>query len=80
MKRIDGYKIVYIEWLDACASAGWNSIADIKSAGLAKMKSIGFLVYRDSDLVVVSSSKGIADKFGDALTIPRSNVTKLKFL
>ena len=80
MKRIDGYKIVYIEWLDACASAGWNSIADIKSSGLAKMKSIGFLVYRDSDFVVVSSSKGIADRFGDALTIPRANVTKLKIL
>lgn len=80
MKRIDGYEIVYVEWLDACASAGWHSSRDIREGGLAKMKSIGFLVHRDSETVIISSSKGVEDRFGDAMTIPRSAVTKIKIL
>jgi hypothetical protein len=60
--------IVYLEWVDAVASSGWQ----IKGTGaLAKCKSVGFLTYENNDEVHLAAAIGEND-CNAVMIIPKS--------
>jgi hypothetical protein len=60
--------IVYLEWVDAVASSGWQ----IKGTGaLAKCKSVGFMTYENADEVHLAAAIGEND-CNAVMIIPKS--------
>ncbi len=47
---------VLVKWLDAQACAGWETIENETADGCPLCTTLGFLVYRDEDHIVVAST------------------------
>ena len=70
--------IVYIEWEDAWTHRGWVQKDDIAD-GLTLIKTIGFLVSEDDDMVRVAMMRDVGagdDVYNYATSIPRVNIKK----
>jgi len=87
MRRVDmsvdgerrKYPLVLVEWLDASARAGWTDLADAKDCPLAPCMSVGFLIHKDKDRLVVVATVGTY-AMGDRIAIPKPWVTKIEYL
>jgi len=71
-------KIVYVEWIDAASTKGWNSKESVK--GTMPIRSVGFLVESTKGVITLSTSQSEDTDFMDPLSIPRSTITKYKIL
>ncbi len=68
--------IVYIEWEDAWTHRGWVNKSD-KGEGLMLVKTIGFLVSDDNDVVRVAMAQSDDnDGYEYVTSIPRANIKK----
>jgi hypothetical protein len=76
--KINKFKVVHVTWVDACSCAGWNKIDE--SDKLSMVESVGILARIDKETIVISSSRSENDNFHGALTIPRINISKMKYL
>lgn len=74
--------LVLVEWVDACShtNKGWNALDEVVDLGLQTVSSVGWLVHKDTDrLVVIASKDGDGNVSGD-VTIPSSWVAKITYL
>ncbi len=77
---IERFPIVEIDWLDACRSGGWSSLDYYKKRTLAKCRTTGYLINKDRKHVTVMQSLGSDVDGTDGITIPRSNIQKMRIL
>lgn len=72
------YPMVYVEWYDACSEDAWQS-ADEAIAHRTEdwlVKSVGFLIKEDKELIQLCGSAGFTDVCM-TLKIPRGMVKKM---
>jgi len=76
----DGNTISYVEWADSAMVYGWSTSADLeRNMGLGLCKSVGFLVYEDTEKIVLALNAACNDKtapFGEILSIPQACIRK----
>lgn len=54
---LDSYKVIYVEWVDAKGSIGWEDLPDvIKEDSIDYCKSLGFLIHEDADQIILANS------------------------
>jgi len=71
------YKVIYVEWIDAVAEAGWSKVSDIDEVHLCK--TLGFLVKETKLSMSVATT--ISDKEVNAVqTIPKAWIKKKKVI
>ena len=68
-------KIVYIEWEDANSTLGWH-LPEIDET--CPIRSCGFLVNQTKKAVTISTCQSRTGKFLDQLSIPASQIRKMK--
>lgn len=84
----DQYPAVEVEWDDSASSHGWRSPEEVLTeTGTTACRSVGYLVRKTTRLVTIVQSRhdllrepGIKDFMGEALTIPRSVVRRIRVL
>jgi len=66
---------VYIEWVDSASTRGWGEHND---ASLSICHSVGWLVHKTKDILVISTSIGENNRSIDRLAIPRACIRKVR--
>jgi hypothetical protein len=69
------FPVVYVEWYDSESVYGWR---EPETMFPKPIRSIGVLVHRDKNMLVLSTSKTVYGKHIDQLTIPMCSVRKIK--
>ena len=69
---------VEVEWEDSCSQGGWSK--DHAKYTPAECRSIGYLLHRDKEKVVLAQSEDGLGKQNDSIVIPASCVKKLRRL
>jgi hypothetical protein len=77
---VDGFKIVEVSWLDACASENnWLTMEEIADHTIIECVTVGFMTKdTDREIQVVQSLCG--DDGGEAMSIPKGCVVSVKIL
>ena len=70
-------KVILIEWLDSTSSSGWDSAFDLE---LSNCKTVGFLVKKDKEKVVVIQSNSDNVHSDGRFAIPRSCIKSIREL
>lgn len=71
------HKIVEVEWLDASHHSGWKDIIKAKKLKLLPCKTVGYLVGKSGEAVIVAETHDSHYMSGFEV-IPRSCVTSIK--
>ena len=71
------YKIVYIEWEDSSCTKGWNAGTEYESYII---RTIGYLISKSNQGIVVSSHISSVGNTSDAMHIPQSAIRKFKYV
>ena len=50
------YEGVYVEWWDAEACGGWEKIDDVRKDTLPVIKTLGWLVREDDEMLVIAAA------------------------
>ena len=77
MKRVE------VEWVDTATHGGWYPVGDFlhtQKVGPLVCKSIGYLMRKDDECVVVVQSVSENDKASDSISIPVKCVVKIRNL
>jgi hypothetical protein len=71
---------VEVEWRDSMSRGGWDTPeAHREKRGVGPIRSIGFLLQADKDIVQLAQSmSAVAGHVSDTITIPRENVVKMR--
>jgi hypothetical protein len=70
------WPLVEVEWSDAHSVSGWDTPARYRSAGPAVCRSVGYLLLRDRDRLVLMTTGDVAD----GLAIPACAVRRVRRL
>ncbi len=70
------YKVVQVIWKDAECVAAWTKLEDVKKAKLPVITTIGYLVYQDSERLVVASTIS-DDEVNASMSIPAAWVVEI---
>ena len=71
-------KLVYIEWVDATTSDGWEKF-DIHQHGIDYCKSVGWLLHEDKQQIVMAST--VSDnQTNQRIAIPKAWIKKRRSL
>jgi hypothetical protein len=75
-------KVIYVEWFDAETKDEWTCLAETKAdAELPIIKTVGFLVKRTKDLLIVSCSiDEVNGQVAQTIKIPTRWVKLKKYL
>jgi len=76
-------KMVFIEWNDSAGDHRWmDRNAVIAGLSVSECISVGFLLYRDEEKIIISQSidKAGVDNVSHSLVIPMVNVKKVQEL
>ena len=72
---------VKVKWTDSIHGAGWNDHRAASTSRPTKITTVGYLLERDKDRVVVAQSvSDDTEELGNLLTIPRAAVRSIKRL
>ena len=82
------FQSVEVYWKDAASLHGWRDPEDVRRyGGLTACRSTGYLTHVDGHLIQIAQSRhdrkaepGIMDRWADILTIPRSQVQRIRLL
>ena len=66
-------KAVYVEWTDSATTRGWTSE---DRSGPVLIKSIGWLIYRCEQFIIITTSESSHGNLMDQLTIPAVCIKK----
>jgi hypothetical protein len=72
-------KPVFVTWTDATSFQGWQN-PETTDFGPLKVDSVGLLLKKTADIIVLVQSDASNGAIGGCLTIPRSRVVKLRYL
>lgn len=74
------YPIVIIDWLDHSGSCGWKSKLDYPKAPIYTIRTLGWLVYEDSQKVVIHNNQVMDndndDTGGESVIIKKNIINK----
>ena len=70
-------KMVLIEWVDSTAVGDWTGDDDVE---LAKCRTMGFLLQKNKDRVVVAQSTSDIAHYDNRFGIPRGCIRSIKTL
>lgn len=73
------YPMVRVEWDDAATADDWDAVSGLANLTTEPCETVGFLLHRDSERVVVASSIGGEDG-NSATVIPAGCVRKVTTL
>ena len=68
-------KVLYVEWEDSCTTNGWR---ELDTSGPVTIKSIGWVIHRAKNFIVLATSESSSGRIIDQLTIPTSCITKTR--
>lgn len=76
------YKIIEIEWKDSTYYSGHYKKETIKEYGLKRMKTIGYLIEENKELIKIAMTKETTeeDNIADFIIIPKVNIISRRFL
>lgn len=66
--------VVLVEWDDSTAMGGWTDEADLE---LAKCRTVGFLITKNKNRVVVAQSTSDIAHYDNRFGIPRKCIKKI---
>lgn len=72
-------KAIYVEWDDACTSAGWFD-PETEDMTPVNIKSLGFLIKETKDYITVSPGNAETGRSCSYLTIPKGWIKKRKYI
>jgi len=72
------YKVIYFEWVDATAEAGWMDLGADKS--MVSIKTVGWLVEETKTYISVSTSVSNHGHMNGYLTVPKAWITKRRYV
>ncbi len=74
-------KLVYIEWLDAHSTESWTDLEELRRECKPHMiKSVGWLIHEANGHKVIASHISESECGSGNMTIPNSQIKKLKIL
>ena len=74
------YKIYYIEWVDSSFEGGWNPSEKEDYGKLVVVYTVGYLIHKNDEMVVVSSGYTTEGELLSTQKIPRCSIKKMKRL
>lgn len=79
-KRFEVGDLVLVEWIDSRgASSGWTELDVLKEYGVCSIKSVGWLIRRDKNVIHIVPHIGTdPDQGCGDMAIPRSQVSKMR--
>jgi hypothetical protein len=72
-------RIVLIEWEDSCSYGGWHLLSD-ETDNISCCITIGLLCKENDDSITIAPSRSENIRYSEAITIPRSCVTRIRYL
>lgn len=77
MKR----QLVEVTWSDAAMSEGaWTSTTDAARCGPVKVRTVGYVLHRDRETIVIAGGLNDADQASGVAVIPRAMVRRIRRL
>jgi len=75
------FNLVAVEWGDARGDSGWHSFEDAVDAPLVNITTIGLLIHKDKERIVLAAQwdRDVA-VVSEITTIPRTWQTKITYL
>ena len=70
--------LVRVEWLDARAAPPWMALDDVELLELARIRTAGFLVRRDRDVIVIAGQCAEDDDVSNVAIIPAKCVVSVR--
>ena len=75
--QIKSESLIYIEWEDATSCDDWSVARDVLEFRLSLIKTVGFLVFENDEVVTVSLNVDTSDHgCSDYICIPKVNIKK----
>ena len=72
--------LVSVCWLDACTYDGWDDLADATCTQCIPVESIGFILERDKERIVLAQTIGTNDQTSAVIAIPSGCITRIRTL
>ena len=73
------YPIVEVEWEDSATYTGWHD-REITEFEYVTAKSVGYLITKSKNILVVAQSLGSGEPFCNVTTIPRKCVLSMEII
>ena len=73
-------RICLIEWVDSSFAQGWMSMEYAKKHDVARVASVGILVYEDKDKITIMQDVSNKEDMGDGITIPKCSIKRIRRL
>jgi hypothetical protein len=74
------HHLVIVDWEDSTSMAYWQSIAEHAKEKAAQIQTVGWLIYRDKNRLIVLQSKSDLGRANGSMIIPAGCVRKLRRL
>lgn len=73
------FPLVSVEWTDACShnNAGWNNLAEVVALDVERITSVGWLVHKCKDKLVLVASMAADGHVSGDVTIPAGWAVKI---
>lgn len=72
--------VVIVTWLDAAGTSSWGERTEHADSTLVECRSVGFLLKKTVDTIVLAANVNVLDHVADSITIPWGSVRKLRYL
>ncbi len=73
-------KLAQVDWIDACSSGRWEEDKESEKRSLGRIRTVGYILHRDKQRIILAQSKDSAESNSDRILIPTSCVKRLRYL
>ena len=80
MQRKKKIRLVHVTWVDSSSSRGWRSLEDFKQEEMLVCESIGWLLDRNRERILIAGTRCDNDDWAERHTIPMACVKKIRRL
>ena len=74
------YRTAEVVWIDSATNGAWDTVAAHEERGIFEVHSVGYLLRRDANRIILAQSQSNEGTVTDCLTIPAVCVKKVRYL